>query len=261
MRDRSIGVFDSGVGGLGVAAAIRHELPDADLVYVADHERAPYGPLTPDEVRARCGVIVDWFEDRDCPLVTVACNTASAAALHHLRQGHPDTVFVGMEPAVKPAAESTISGRVGVVATEATFQGELFGAVVDRFAAGVEVVTAACPEWVRLVESGITTGPEAEAAVDDCLGGMLGAGVDVIVLACTHFPALGAAISAVAGPHVRLIDPAPAVARQTASMAARLRVDRGGATTTLLSTADPRRLAAAAGRSGFRSEAALLRLS
>lgn len=211
-----IGVFDSGVGGLGVVSELRHLTPRASLVYVADHAAAPYGLRTLEEVRRRAELISGWLVERGCDVVTIACNTASAAALHHLRRLRPVTTFVGMEPALKPAVGLTRSGVVGVVATAATFQGTLFASVVDRFGDGVEVVTAACPEWVRLVEDGIVTGPEAVSAVGACLSPMLARGVDVIVLACTHYPALSEVIATVAGPDVQVIDPAPAVARQAA---------------------------------------------
>lgn len=252
-----IGVFDSGVGGLGILAEIRKLVPSADLVYLADHSYAPYGVRTLDGVRRRCEDVVEWMIGRGCSVITIACNTASAAALHSLRRHHPGTVFVGMEPAIKPAVQTTGTGRVGVVATAATFQGELFASVVDRFAAGIEVVTAACPRWVELVEAGNLTGPDATAAVRQCLEPMLRAGVDVLVLACTHYPTLTPLISQVMGPSVRIIDPAPAVARQTARVAAG---QPGSATTELFTTGDLPTLAAAVERRGIEGGLSLLRL-
>ncbi|HSJ35718.1 MAG TPA: glutamate racemase [Acidimicrobiia bacterium] len=215
-----IGVFDSGVGGLGILAEIRRLLPAADLIYLADHAVAPYGPRDLAEVRERSETVAGWLIERGCSIVTIACNTASAAALKSLRARFPRTHFVGMEPAVKPATEITAAGRVGVVATAATFQGELFATVVDRFASGVTVFTAACPSWVTLVEAGITSGPEARAEVEACIGPLRDEGIDVLVLACTHYPRLMDVISEVVGEAVAIVDPAPAVARQTARLAA-----------------------------------------
>lgn len=254
-----IGVFDSGVGGLGVLAEIRRLLPAIDLVYLADHAGGPYGTRSLQEVRSRSERVTRWMIQAGCDVVTIACNTASAAALHHVRALHPEVSFVGMEPAMKPAAASSRSGRVGVVATAATFQGELFASVVNRFARDVHVVTAACPRWVELVERGVTDGPEVLEEVRRCLQPMIDAGVDVLVLACTHYPALRAPIAAVLGPEVRLIDPAPAVARQTVRMAQR-RESGGEGRTSLYSTADPDALTRAAERLGVGAGAGLLPL-
>jgi glutamate racemase len=214
-----IGVFDSGVGGLGVLAEIRRVLPEADLIYLADQARAPYGVRTLDEVAAMSGQISTWLMERGASTITIACNTASAAALHRLRSLHPDVPFVGMEPAVKPAALTTATGVIGVLATAATFQGELFASVVQRHAEGLEVLTRACPDWVDLVESGVSDGPEAHQRVERCLRPLLEAGADTLVLGCTHFPFLTPVIETVAGPEVAVVDPAPAVARQVERVA------------------------------------------
>jgi len=144
----------------------------------------------------------------------VACNTASAAALTHLRATFPAVPFVGMEPAVKLAAQTTHVGRVGVMATPATFQGELFASVVERFANGVQLINQVCPGLVEQVEAGRLDTPDTEAMLRQYLAPMLAASVDTIVLACTHYPFLTSAIQRVAGPGVRVIDPAPAIARQ-----------------------------------------------
>lgn len=255
-----IGVFDSGVGGLGVLRHLRDLLPGADLLYVADHAAAPYGTRSLAQVEERAFRVASWLVERGCRVVTIACNTASAAALHALRQSLPDVQFVGMEPAVKPAAESTGTGRVGVVATAATFQGELFASVVARFAGGVEVITAACPRWVEFVEEGRTTGPEVIAEVHQCLEPMIEAGIDTLVLACTHYPALIDSIAAVLGPAVRIIDPAPAVAAQTARLARRCGVSAGTGRIELVSTGDRDRLVAMAERMGIVAPASLLAL-
>jgi glutamate racemase len=253
-----IGVFDSGVGGLGILEEIRRLLPAADLVYIADHAAAPYGPRDLTEVRERSEKVATWLIDRGCSIVTIACNTASAAALKSLRRRYPHTDFVGMEPAVKPAAELTNAGRVGVVATAATFQGELFATVVDRFASGVSILTVACPSWVELVEAGTTTGPVARAEVDNCLGPLRAEGIDVLVLACTHYPRLLRVISEVLGESVTIVDPAPAVARQTGRLATATGAASGTGHTEFFSTGDPTALEAAVRTLGLEGPVDLL---
>lgn len=215
-----IGVFDSGVGGLSVLAEIRRAMPDADLLYVADRKRAPYGTRTLEEVRDFSFEIVDWLEQRGADTIVVACNTASAAALHELRDAFPDLPIVGMEPAVKPAAAHTGTGVIGVFATEATFQGELFDTVVSRWGANSQVVALACPEWVETVEEGQLDGPTTELLVSGPVIRALEAGADTLVLGCTHFSFLAPVISRLAGESVAVIDPAPAVAAQTSRVAA-----------------------------------------
>jgi glutamate racemase len=255
-----IGVFDSGVGGLGILAEVHRLLPGADLLYLADHARAPYGTRSLVEVKGRCEEVADLLAARGCEVITIACNTASAAALHHLRALRPSLAFVGMEPAVKPAASATVTGRVGVVATAATFQGELFASVVDRFAAGIDVTTVPCPEWVGLVEEGVVGGPRAEAAVRRCLEPLRTAGVDVVVLACTHYPVLRDVIEAVMGPGVTVIDPAPAVAAQTARVARARGAAGGSGAVRVTTTGDPTPLAAAVSRHGLDATASVLPL-
>lgn len=211
-----IGVFDSGVGGLGVLSHIRRELPGEDLLYLADQSRAPYGTRSLEEVAALSEEVTDWLLGRGATTVVVACNTASAAAINRLRQMHPTVPFVGMEPAVKPAALATRSGVIGVLATAATFQGELYSSVVSRHASDVQVLNAACPAWVSLVEAGRVTGREVEQHVAECLAPLVAGGADVLVLGCTHFPFLRPVIEQMVGTTVAVVDPAPAVALQVA---------------------------------------------
>jgi glutamate racemase len=212
-----IGVFDSGVGGLSVLREVRRLLPDSDLLYVADRARAPFGVRPLREVEEISHEISGWLIDQGCDCLVVACNTASAAALESIRAARPEIPIVGMEPAVKPAAADTSTGTVAVFATEATFQGRLFDSVVRRFAAGVEVLTRACPEWVELVEQGRTDGPDVESTVRRALQPALDGGADRIVLACTHFAFLAATIEEVGG--IPVIDPGPAVAAQVTRVA------------------------------------------
>lgn len=209
-----IGVFDSGVGGLSVWREIAVQLPDESSVYLADQGHIPYGPRPMQEIRAFSEAIVRFLLGQGCNIIVVACNAASAAALAHLRARFTDVPFVGMEPAVKPAVQTTRTGRVGVMATPATFQGELFASVVERFASGVQLVKQVCPGLVEQVEGGRLDTPDTEAMLREYLAPMMAAGVDTIVLGCTHYPFLAPAIQRIVGPGVSVIDPSPAIARQ-----------------------------------------------
>lgn len=245
-----IGVFDSGVGGLSVLGEIRRALPLADLTYVADRDRAPYGVRDLGEVQQFSAEISRWLLDRGATTLVVACNTASAAALEMLRAEHPDLPIVGMEPAVKPAAASTGTGVIAVFATAVTFQGRLFASLVDRYGSDATVLTRACPSWVDLVETGVTGGPVAEDVVAEEVTPAVEAGADTLVLGCTHFSFLAPVIRGVAGARVAVIDPAPAVARQTARVAS---ADGTGAL-TMAASGDRRRFAElAATVGGFRT--------
>ena len=209
-----LGVFDSGVGGLSVLRALRVRLPAQPVLFVADQAHVPYGPRSLDEVRAFSEAITRYLLARGAQVIVVACNAASAAALHHLRRTFPAVPFVGMEPAVKPAAESTHTGVVGVLATPATFQGALYASVVERFAADVTLLQDTCPGLVAQIEHGDLDGPGTRAILEDALRPMLARGMDTVVMGCTHYPFVIPLIQEIAGPAVRVIDPAPAVARQ-----------------------------------------------
>src|SRR5512136_463366 len=213
-----IGLFDSGVGGLSVWREIAAQLSDESSVYLADQGHIPYGPRPMQEIRAFSEAITRFLLGLGCNIVVVACNTASAAALTHLRATFPGVPFVGMEPAVKPAAQSTRTGKVGVMATPATFQGELFASVVERFANGVQLINQVCPGLVEQVEAGRLDTPDTEAMLREYLSPMMRAGVDTIVMGCTHYPFLAPAIQRIVGSDVQVIDPAPAIARQTKRM-------------------------------------------
>jgi glutamate racemase len=213
-KSAPIAVFDSGVGGLSVLCAIRGQFPHEDVLFLADQAHVPYGSRSLGEVRAFSEAITRYFLAQNTKMLVVACNTASAAALHHLRQVFPGTPFVGMEPAVKPAAEGTQSGIVGVLATPATFQGELYNSVVERFANGVSLLQDTCPGLVEQIEAGNLDGAETHRILGQALSPMLAAGIDTVVLGCTHYPFVIPLIQEITGPDVRVIDPAPAIARQ-----------------------------------------------
>lgn len=209
-----IGIFDSGLGGLSVLKEVRQQLPNESIVYVADQGRLPYGPRPVDEIRQFAEQITQFLLSRNAKIIVVACNTASAAALKHLRTTFPQVPFVGMEPAVKPAAEQTQSRVVGVIGTQSTVQSEVFASVVERFASGVTVISRACPGLVTQVEAGEFDTPVTEGLLHEYLDPMLANGIDSLVLGCTHFAFLQPAIQRIVGPTVTVIDPAPAVARQ-----------------------------------------------
>ncbi len=210
-----VGIFDSGVGGLSVLRAVREFMPEQDILYLADQAHVPYGPRPLLQVREFAEGITRFLLDRGARLIVVACNAASAASLHYLRNTFPDVPFVGMEPAVKPAAEQTRSGVVGVLATPATFQGALYASVLERFARDVTVLQDTCPGLVAEVESGNLEGDAVREILTNALSPMLQAGIDTVVLGCTHYPFVIPLIQEIAGPGVRVIDPAPAIARQT----------------------------------------------
>jgi len=222
-----IGIFDSGVGGLSIWREIVQQFPHEATLYFADQAHIPYGSRSLDEIRAFSEAITHFLLDQGAKLIVVACNTASGAALHHLRETFPTVPFVGMEPAVKPAAEHTHTGVIGVIATPATFQGDLFQTLAVRFASNVTLHTQACPGLVEAVESGTADAPEAETLLREYITPLLDAGIDQLVLGCTHYPFLIPAIRRILdsdrGPHdsdrgpqpnVTISDPAPAVARQ-----------------------------------------------
>jgi glutamate racemase len=217
----AIGIFDSGVGGLSVWREVARRFPTENLIYFADQAHVPYGPQPMSQVREYATAITRFLLERGARLIVVACNTASAAALYHLRAAFPQVPFVGMEPAVKPAAENSRNGVIGVIATPATFQGELFASLIERFAGGVQVLTQVCPGLVEAVEAGDLDSPAVEALLRDCLTPLVAAGIDTLVLGCTHYPFLAPVIARVVGPEVNIIDPAPAVARQVGRVLAR----------------------------------------
>jgi glutamate racemase len=213
---RPIGVFDSGVGGLSVWREIARQLPHEDTLYFADQIHIPYGPRLLEEIRHLSEAVTRFLLARDCKAIVVACNTASAAALQYLRETFSHIPIVGMEPAVKPAAQATQTRVVGVLATPATFQGKLFASVVERFANGVQLVNQVCPGLVEQVEAGRLDTPDTEAMLRRFLQPLLDANADTVVLACTHYPFVIEAIQRIVGPDVNVIDPSPAIARQTA---------------------------------------------
>lgn len=207
-----IGLFDSGTGGLSVLREIVKLLPDEKYVFYADNAHCPYGEKSPEFIRERCRVITRTLLAEGADIIVAACNTATAAAIRTLREEFP-VRFIGMEPAVKPAALGTRTGVIGVLATAGTLKGSKYLATKGNFEDNCTIVEHVGRGFVELVERGVLTGPEAEATVRESLEPLLEAGADTVVLGCTHYPFLLETLQKVAGPGIRFIDPAPAVAR------------------------------------------------
>ena len=210
-----IGIFDSGSGGLSVFRELVKVLPEERYSYYADNAHCPYGEKTALYICRRGRFITEFLLDKGADIIVVACNTATAAAIATLRAEYPDVPFIGMEPAVKPAALGTRSGVIGVLATAGTLKGSKYLNTRGLFEDDVTIVEHVGQGFVELVENGILDGPEAESVVRASLQPLLDAGADTIVLGCTHYPFLQPLIQRLSGPGVQVIDPAPAVARQT----------------------------------------------
>lgn len=212
MNSQAIGVFDSGVGGLSVLKHIHAHLPYENLLYFADSLHAPYGNKTPEFIIDRATYIADFLIEQGVKALVVACNTATAAAISHLRHNYALPI-IGMEPAVKPAAAATKTGVVGVLATVGTLKSAQFAALLEHYGQNIEVVTQACHGLVECVERGELNAELTRRLVRQYVEPLLEAQADTIVLGCTHYPFVRDLIAEVAGDGVVLIDTGSAVAR------------------------------------------------
>lgn len=216
MDARPIGIFDSGVGGLTVARAIIDQLPHESIVYVGDTLNSPYGPKSLAEVRSLALSVMDELVESGVKLLVIACNSASAAVLRDARERYTEgkgvPVVEVIQPAVRTAVASSKNKKVGVIGTSATISS---GAYEDAFAAAVdfEITSAACPAFVDYVERGVTSGPELLEIAQQYLAPIKSAGVDTLVLGCTHYPLLQAALAYVMGDGVRLVSSADETAK------------------------------------------------
>lgn len=212
-----IGIFDSGIGGLSVFREIRKLLPEMKYIYYSDSAYCPYGERSIEEIRSRARTITEFLLEQGADIIVVACNTATAAAISTLRKEFP-VRFIGMEPAVKPAAESTETGVIGVLATAGTLNADKYHNTRERFAPDVVIAEHVGQGFVELVENFEISGDKAEETVRKSVLPLMEAGADRIVLGCTHYPFLSDTIRKVAGEiapdrKIEIIDPAPAVAR------------------------------------------------
>ena len=238
-----IGIFDSGLGGLSVLAAVARVCPRADLVYLADTAHVPYGSRHDEFIRGRVLAIGRHLVELGCQLVVVACNTATAAAVQALRSELAGIPVVGVEPGVKPAAQISITRRIAVLATESTARSERLARLVREHAQGVAVHIEPCPGWATRVETLHLDGAEFEAEVRAKLEPLLAVGADRLVLGCTHYSFLAPLLGSIVAGRAELVDVAAAVARQVVRLAGG--AAQGEARLTLLATARPERLHAA----------------
>jgi glutamate racemase len=232
---RPIGMFDSGVGGLSVAAEIRRALPGEDLLYVADTAYCPYGDRPLEEVRERALAVGRYLEEAGAKLLVTACNTATGAALERLREVLSIPV-IGLEPAVKTGAAVTQNRRLGIMATSGT---------VRTHARGVEIVAQPCPGLADLIEEGHLEGERLTAQLEELTRPLRHAGVDTVVLGCTHYPFVRGPLARVLGARVELVDSAPAIARRTEQLLKESGLRNGSRPGSLqvLTTGDPRKVA------------------
>ena len=207
-----IGIFDSGVGGLSVFREIHKILPAERFIYYSDNAHCPYGEKSREYIIDRARAITSFMIGQGAEIIVVACNTATAAAISTLREEFP-IPFIGMEPAVKPAAQATRTGVVGVLATAGTLKATKYIDTREKWARNVKIVEHIGQGFVELVEKGMISGPEAEEVAERSVRPLIEAGADTIVLGCTHYPFLADTILKVSGRPVTLIDPAPAVAK------------------------------------------------
>ena len=213
LSSQPIGVMDSGVGGISVLKHIHVLLPHENLLYVADSKYAPYGNKTPAEITARCFAVADFLIAQNVKALVVACNTATAAAIDAMREKYPLPI-IGMEPAVKPAAEASKNGVVGVLATVGTLKSAQFAALLESYGRNVKVVTQACVGLVECVERGELESTETKALIRQYCVPLLADGADTLVLGCTHYPFVKDAIREIVGDKISLIDTGAAVAKQ-----------------------------------------------
>jgi glutamate racemase len=238
-----IGVFDSGVGGLSVLRSLRNLLPNASLTYVADSGNAPYGERDDSFVAERSERIATYLLDHaQSQLLVVACNTATAAAVHRLRERWPDLPIVGVEPGLKPAVAASSRRSVGVLATPSTLGSGKFQRLLDQYGLDAKVHLQPCPGLAAAIELGDLDAAPLVAMVDEFCAPLRRAAVDVVVLGCTHYAFVEHHIAASMGRDVKIIDTADAVARHAVTRSRSLTTEPGDKTVKLYTTGDPERL-------------------
>jgi glutamate racemase len=218
LNHHPLGIFDSGIGGISVARAIISRLPNESFLYFGDTAHVPYGPHPRATIQRYSESITEFLLSHSCKAIVVACNTATTAAIEYLRQKWPDVPFIGMEPAVKPGAKATKTGKVAVLATAGTFKSQRYSSLMQRFASGVELLENPCIGLVERIEQGQTEGDELENFLRPIVLPMQEAGADTFVLGCTHYPFIQPVLRKLLGEEVAIIDPAPALARHLESV-------------------------------------------
>lgn len=213
-KNNPIGIFDSGVGGLTVLKELATLMPDEDYIYLADSANCPYGSKSDDEIFKLSKKNSDFLLSKNCKIIIVACNTATAAAIDKLRNLYT-IPFVGMEPAVKPAAQNTNTGKIGILATQGTFNGKLFKETSKKYTQHIETIVQVGEGLVELVESDNFESKEAEKLLAAYITPMIDENVDKIVLGCTHYPFFTPLIKKLTSEKIEIINPAPAIAKRT----------------------------------------------
>ncbi len=224
MNKNPIGIFDSGVGGLTVWKEVKKLLPNEDIIYLADSKNCPYGTKSHNKIIRLSTANVDFLLKQNCKLIIVACNTATAAAIETLRENHL-VPFIGMEPAIKPAAINTNSGKIGVLATKGTFKGKLYKETSDKYANNISKIIQIGEGLVELVESGNVNSEKAQLLLQKYLKPMIDAGVDQIVLGCTHYPFFIPLIEKIIPKSIKIIDPAPAIAKRAKDILTKMNIE------------------------------------
>ncbi len=209
----NIGVFDSGLGGLWILKYLKEQLPEYNYIYYADQAHLPYGNREPEDITNLCFSITDFLLEKDCKLIVIACNTATSASISKLREKY-SVPFVGMEPAIKPAAENSKTGHIGVLATKVTAEGQKLHDNIEKFASDVEVHACIGYGLVELVEEGKADTDEAEVLLRKYLEPLIEKNIDQLVLGCTHYAFLIKRIKKILGDSVHIVDPAPAVVKR-----------------------------------------------
>lgn len=212
--EKPVGLFDSGVGGLTVVKEMFRQLPQEDLIYVGDNVRCPYGSRSPEEVRSFSFEIMDFLVGQGVKMIIIACNTATAVCLQEARERYPIPVLGVVTPGSRAAITSTQTGRIGVIGTEVTVNTGAYSREIHRINPRLQVVSQACPPFVKIVEEGDMDAPETEQIVTEYLAPLRHEMIDTLILGCTHYPILGSVIQKVAGSKVQLISSAEETARE-----------------------------------------------
>ena len=241
-RESPIAVFDSGLGGISVLRELRRQLPQERFLYFGDSANAPYGTRPTEEIRALTLKNAEHLFSMGAKALVLACNTATSAAVDELRARYPEKIIIGIEPALKPAVDRHPNGKILVMATEATLRERKFAALMERYGAHCQICKCPCPALVELVERGQTSGDAVEAALRGYLADYLLPPPDAVVLGCTHYPFLRAAVRAVVGEGPELLDGADGTAKETRRRLAAADLLRSGAGEVRLCNSDPKML-------------------